>query len=157
MNQERLGGVEKQTSIAEDIGWHDKYILEKLDTLTGAIKEIKVETCKSLDKLRDDNASAHKALHEKMDVQKIMCANRPIECQKAFLPTKTFGWLIVVLVVLFSATFSLSGTALKQNAEHETRHALERLEDHEKNVPVDKIDEAKNKLNQLDTDVDDAN
>jgi gas vesicle protein len=120
MNQERLDELEGRIKTVEGNGWHDKYILEKLEMLTKAVKEVKVETCRSLDKLKDDNASAHKTLHDKLDAQKTMCANRPIECQKAFLPNRTFHWLLIVLIVLFGTSFSLSGTALKQNADHKT-------------------------------------
>ena len=123
MNQERLDDLEKKVAEIEDgNGWHEsaKYVLEKLDTLTDAVKENRVETCRKIDKMKDDNATAHKALHEKMDTQKTFCATRPVECQKVFLPNKTFHWLIIVLIVLFGASFSLSGTSLKQNADHKT-------------------------------------
>jgi len=123
MNQERLDDLDKRVAEIEDgNGWHEsaKYVLEKLDTLTDAVKDHRDESCRKIDKLRDDNANAHKALHEKMDTQKTFCANRPVECQKAFLPNRTFHWLIIVLIVLFGTSFSLSGTALKQNADHKT-------------------------------------
>jgi len=113
MNQERLDDLEKRVvDIEGGNGWHEsaKYVLEKLDTLTDAVKEN-----------RSDNADAHKALHDKMDSQKTMCANRPMECQKAFLPNRTFHWLLIVIIVLFGASFSLSGTALKQNADHKVK------------------------------------
>ena len=124
MNQERLDGLEKRVAEIEDgNGWHEsaKYVLEKLDTLTGAVKDHRDETCNKIDKMKDDNAAAHKALHDKMDSQKTMCANRPMECQKAFLPNRTFHWLLLVLIVLFGTTFTLDGTALKQNAEHKNK------------------------------------
>jgi len=126
MNQDRLDTLEGRVEHLEDSnGWQSdaKYVLKKLDTLTDAVKENRIETCKKIDKLKDDNASAHKALHDKMDTQKTFCANRPVECQKAFLPNRTFHWLLIVLIVLFGATFSLSGTALKQNADHQVIHS----------------------------------
>ena len=113
MNQERLDDLEKKVAeIEAGNGWHEsaKYVLKKLDTLTDAVKEN-----------RTDNASAHKALYDKMDAQKTMCANRPMECQKAFLPNRTFHWLLLVLIVLFGTTFTLNGTALKQNADHKNK------------------------------------
>ena len=113
MNQERLDDLEKRVvDIEGGNGWHEsaKYVLKKLDTLTDAVKDN-----------RKDNADAHKALHDKMDAQKTMCSNRPMECQKAFLPNRTFHWLLIVIIVLFGASFSLSGTALKQNADHKVR------------------------------------
>lgn len=114
MNQSSPGDGKKVAHTEEGNGWnkHQMYVLEKLDDL-----------CDGIDKLKDDNAAAHKTLHDKMDVQKTMCANRPIECQKQFLPTRTFGWLVIVLIVMFGTSFSLSGTALKQNAEHEVSFA----------------------------------
>ena len=150
MDESRLNDLEKRVTVGEVNGWHDKYILEKLDTLTAAVKEVRVETCKSLDRLKDDNTSAHKILHDKLDAQKTMCANRPMECQKQFLPARTFGWLVIILVVLFGTSFSLSGTALKQNAGHETRHALveKRIENHERDITADKINEIENRLEQ---------
>jgi len=82
MNQDRLDDLEKRVdNIEEGNGWHEsaKYVLKKLDTLTDAVKEN-----------RADNATAHKALHDKMDSQKTMCAERPLQCQKQFLPNRTF-------------------------------------------------------------------
>ena len=113
MNQTGLDDLEKRVAEIEGgNGWHEsaKYVLEKLDDLTDAVKEN-----------RQDNADAHKALHDKMDAQKTICGNRPMECQKAFLPNRTFHWLIIVLIVLFGTSFSLSGTALKQNADHKIK------------------------------------
>ncbi len=123
MNQDRLDGLEKRVAEIEDgNGWHEsaKYVLEKLDTLTEAVKDHRDESCNKIDKMKDDNAAAHKVLYDKMDAQKTMCASRPMECQKAFLPNRTFHWLIIILIVLFGTSFSLSGTALKQNADHKT-------------------------------------
>ena len=113
MNQERLDGLEKRVvDIEEGNGWNEsaKYVLEKLDTLTDAVKDNSA-----------GNAAAHKALYDKMDAQKTMCANRPMECQKMFLPNKTVHWLLIVIIILFGASFSLSGTALKQDAEHKIK------------------------------------
>lgn len=142
MNQERLDGLEKRVAEIEGgNGWHEsaKYVLEKLDDLTDAVKEN-----------RKDNADAHKALHEKMDSQKTTCANRPMECQKAFLPNRTFHWLIIVLIVLFGTSFSLSGTALKQNADYknkvvEYKATLEADRDHVN----EKLDEIQEELKNL--------
>lgn len=113
MNQERLDDLDKRVAEIEGgNGWHEsaKYVLEKLDTLTDAVKEN-----------RTDNAVAHKALHDKMDEQQTTYANRSFECAKNFLPARTFYWLLVVLIVLFGTAFSLSGTALKQNAQHKNK------------------------------------
>jgi len=113
MNQERLDDLEKKVAVIEEgNGWHEsaKYVLEKLDTLTDAVKEN-----------RTDNAAAHKALHDKMDEQQTAYANRSFECAKTFLPARTFYWLLIILIVLFGTSFSLSGTALKQNAQHKNK------------------------------------
>jgi len=142
MNQDRLDDLEKRVGeIEEGNGWHEsaKYVLKKLDTLTDAVKEN-----------RTDNASAHKALYEKMDSQKTMCANRPMECQKVFLPNKTFHWLIIVLIVLFGATFSLDGTALKQNADHKNKViGYKATLDSERKEVNTKLDNIQKKLNSL--------
>jgi len=137
MNQTGLDDLEKRVAEIEGgNGWHEsaKYVLEKLDDLTDAVKEN-----------RKDNADAHKALHDKMDSQKTMCANRPLECQRTFLPNKTFNWLLMALIVLFGATFTLDGTALKQNAEHKNKvieyKAVLDAERSEVNEKLDKIQE----------------
>jgi len=113
MNQDRLDDLEKKVAEIEDgNGWHEsaKYVLKKLDTLTDAVKEN-----------RTDNANAHKALHDKMDSQKDMIVQQTVENQRMFLPNRTFHWLLIVIIVLFGASFSLSGTALKQNADHKVK------------------------------------
>jgi Skp family chaperone for outer membrane proteins len=153
MNQTGLDDLEKRVAeIEAGNGWHEsaKYVLEKLDTLTDAVKDHRDESGGKLDKMKDDNAAAHKALYDKMDAQKTMCANRPMECQRAFLPNRTFHWLLLVLIVLFGTTFTLNGTALKQNADHknkviEYKAAL----DTERNEVNKKIDEIQEELETL--------
>jgi hypothetical protein len=150
MNQTGLDDLEKRVAEIEDgNGWHEsaKYVLEKLDTLTDAVKDHREESGKQNDKLRDDNADAHKALHDKMDMQKTFCATRPLECQKAFLPNRTFHWLIIVLIVLFGTSFSLSGTALKQNADHKTKVVeYKTMLDNERNEVSEKLDDIQKTL-----------
>ena len=142
MNQERLDGLEKRVvEIEGGNGWHEsaKYVLEKLDTLTDAVKEN-----------RTDNAEAHRALHDKMDSQNIVYANRPMECQKVFLQNRTFHWLIIVLIVLFGTSFSLSGTALKQNADHKNKVIEYKVSlDAERREMNVKLDDIQKKLNTL--------
>ena len=142
MNQAGLDDLEKRVAEIEDgNGWHEsaKYVLEKIDDLTDAVKEN-----------RKDNADAHKALYDKMDAQKTMCANRPMECQRAFLPNRTFHWLLLVLIVLFGTTFTLNGTALKQNADHKNKVIEYKVVlDAERNEVNKKIDEIQEELETL--------
>jgi len=153
MNQTGLDDLEKRVAeIEAGNGWHEsaKYVLEKLDTLTDAVKDHRDESGGKLDKMKDDNAEAHKALYDKMDAQKTMCANRPMECQKAFLQNRTFHWLLLVLIVLFGATFALDGTALRQNAEHKNKVIEYRVAlDAERSEVNEKIDEIQKELETL--------
>ena len=113
MNQERLDGLEKRVvDIEEGHGWNEsaKYVLKKLDTLTD-----------NFDNFRKENKDDHGKFYIKMDAQKDMIVNHTIENQKAFLPNRTFHWLLIAIIILFGASFSLSGTALKQNAEHKVK------------------------------------
>ena len=150
MNQTGLDDLEKRVAEIEDgNGWHEsaKYVLEKLDTLTDAVKDHRDESGRKLDKMKDDNADAHKALHDKMDSQKTMCANRPMECQRTFLPNRTFNWLLMALIVLFGATFTLDGTALKQNAEHKNKVIeYKAVLDAERSEVNEKLDEIQKQL-----------
>jgi len=147
MNQDRLDDLEIRVAhLEEGNGWHEwsKYVLKKLDSIEESHKEARKELCKKMDDIEDENTVAHREIHRKLDNQKSFCANRPIECGKSFLPAKTFNWLIIALVALFAASFTLAGTALKQNAEQDKR-----IEYHEKVVPAEKIEELEEKVHEL--------
>jgi len=154
MDQERFDGLEKRVGhLEEGNGWHEwgKYVLKKLGEIDENIRENRKEVCKKMDDIEDENTVAHREIHKKLDSQKNFCANRPIECGKSFLSARTFNWLILVLIALFGASFTLAGTALRQNATHETNHVLieKRIEAHEIAVPSEKIEELEDKVDEL--------
>lgn len=147
MDQDRLGELETRVGhLEEGNGWHEwsRYVLKKLDEISDEIKTNRKEVCEKMEDIEDENTIAHREIHRKLDDQKTFCANRPIECAKSFLPSRTFNWLIIALIALFAASFTLSGTALKQNAEQDKR-----IEIHEKVVPPEKIKALEDKVQDL--------
>lgn len=121
MNHDRkkLSELEKRVGKVEsNNGWHEsaKYVLEKLEDLTDAIKE-----------QRKENTEAHRELHRKMDDQKTTCANRPMQCQRQFLASKTFYWVVggVVSFMILIGGLSLANWKAITQAHADNKPAIE--------------------------------
>lgn len=123
MDQDRLGNADKQAAdIKNEPGWQQSagYILEKIDNLTKEIRENRLETCKKLDKLSNENRNTHKLIFDKLDTQKDTYVAQQNECRKAFVPARTFNWFLIVLIVVLGGAFSISGASFRQANDNKT-------------------------------------
>lgn len=139
--EERLAAVETSSD------WHGsaKYVLEKLDELTYAIKENRLETCKKIEELKADNKAGRRELREQLESQRKYCASRPMICSQNFLPSRTFNWLLIALIVLFGGVYTVAGTNAINIVSMDKK-----IEQHAKEVPGEKFHELEERLKRYD-------
>lgn len=102
MDQNRLDELEDRVdNFEQGNGWHEwgKHVLKELERLN-----------KGQETMRNDNNSAHRTIHKKLDVQRSDDEKRLISCNERFLTARVFHWLLLVLIVVIGGLTTLSIT-----------------------------------------------
>jgi hypothetical protein len=141
MDQDRLDDLENRViHMEEGNGWDEwgKYVLKKLDTLNEDNKEHRKELCKKIDDFEEQNAISHREFHRKLDAQNNLYADRPLQCAKNFVQSRTIHWLIIILAVVIGGMFTV-GIAHITGPEEYSKQVIEQQVDKEAyDILVDK-------------------
>lgn len=115
-------------------GWHEygKHVLKELERLN-----------RSQERIEKDNREGHKGIYDKLDEQKQADENRLIACNNRFLPSKTFHWLVIALLVVFGSVGTMlwaNNTSLSKLEVVHTSVSVEKVHGH--TTPVEDLTES---------------